>query len=68
MKWFAPPPAPMTEEVKEALIREHPDGLRVVLAEEFPSECNAAGDLLGIDCDDLATLLLDEPPATGLLQ
>ena len=68
MKWFAPPPAPMTEEVKETLIREHPDGLRVVLAEEFPSECNAASDLLGITCEDLATLLLDEPSATDRLQ
>lgn len=65
MKWLALPPAPITEEVKEILIREHPDGLRV---EEFPSDCNAAADLIGINCEDLATLLLVEPPATGLLQ
>lgn len=25
MKWFVPPLAPMTEEVKEILIREHPN-------------------------------------------
>lgn len=68
MKRFAPPPAPMTDEVKEILIREHPDGLRVVLDEEFPSNCNAAGDVIGINCEDLARCLLDEPPATGLLQ
>ena len=68
MKWFVPPLAPMTEEVKEILIREHPNGLRVVLDQEFPSDCDAAGNLTGINCEDLATLLLDEPPATGLLQ
>lgn len=28
----------MAEKVKEILIREHPDGLRLVLAEEFPSQ------------------------------
>lgn len=68
MKWFVPPPAPMTEEVKEILIREHPNGLRGVLDQEFPSDCDAAGDLTGINCEDLATLPLDEPPATILLQ
>jgi hypothetical protein len=68
MKWFVPPPAPMTEEVKEMLIQEHPSGLRVVLDEEFPSDCAAAGDLIGINSEDRVTLLIDEPPATGLLQ
>ena len=68
MKWFVPPPAPMTEEVKEILIREHPNGLRVVLDQEFPSDCDAASDLTGINCEYLATLPLDEPPATILLQ
>jgi len=68
MKWFAPPPAPMTETLKEALIREHPDGLRVVLAAEFPQDCASVADLIGIDCENLATLLLDEPPATDWLQ
>ena len=68
MKWFAPPPSPMTEELKEILIREHPDGLRIVLAEEFPPDYTSGSDLIGIDCENLATLLLEEPPATGLLQ
>lgn len=68
MKWFAPPPSPMTEELKGILIREHPDGLRVVLAEEFPPDCTSVSDLIGIDCENIATLLLDEPPATGWLQ
>ena len=49
----------MTEEVKEILIREHPNGLRVVLDQKFPSDCDAAGDLTGINCEDLATLPLD---------
>jgi len=58
----------MTEEVKETLIREHPDGLRVVMAEEFPQEAATVTDLIGIDCEDLVTLLVDEPPVTALLQ
>lgn len=47
---------------------QRPNGLRVVLDQEFPSDCDAAGDLTGINCEDLATLPLDEPPATILLQ
>lgn len=68
MKWFAPPPAPMTEEMKETLTREHPEGLRVVLAEEFPQDWASVADLIGIDCENLVKLLLDEPPATDWLQ
>lgn len=40
---------PLTEDLKEALIREHPDGLWLVLAEEYPQPQTTAGDLLGID-------------------
>lgn len=68
MRWYAPPPAPMTEELKDTMIREHPDGLRIVMAEEFPQDGAFVADLIGIDCEDLATLLVDEPPATALLQ
>lgn len=68
MKWFAPRPSPMTAELKEVLIREHPEGLRVVLAEEFPPDYTSVSDLIGIDCENLATLLLAEPPATDWLQ
>ncbi len=40
---------PMTEDVKEALIRYHPDGIWLVLAEEYPQQQITAGDLLGFD-------------------
>jgi hypothetical protein len=33
--------APMSEELKEVAMREHPDGLWVVLADEYPGECAA---------------------------
>lgn len=66
MKWLAPPPAPMTEEVKEILTRECPNGLLVVLDEEFPSDCYAAADLIGINCEDLAAELLDEECGAGV--
>ena len=29
---------PMTDDLKEAIIREHPDGIWLVLAEEYPPE------------------------------
>lgn len=36
----------MTEELKEAIIREHPDGIWFVLAEENPPDVVTADDLL----------------------
>ena len=38
---------PMTDELKEAIIREHPDGIWLVLAEEYPPNIVTAHDLLG---------------------
>ena len=37
---------PMTDELKETIIREHPDGIWLVLAEENPSDVVTAYDLL----------------------
>ena len=37
---------PMTDELKEAVIREHPNGIWLVLAEENPSDIVTAHDLL----------------------
>ena len=37
---------PMTDEFKEAIIREHPDGIWLVLVEEYPPEVVTAHDLL----------------------
>lgn len=37
---------PMTDELKEAIIREHPDGIWIVLAEENPPDIVASHDLL----------------------
>lgn len=37
---------PMTDELKETIIREHPDGIWLVLAEENPSDIVTANDLL----------------------
>jgi len=37
----------MTDELKEAIIREHPDGIWLVLAEEYPPDIVTAHDLLG---------------------
>ncbi len=36
----------MTEELKETIIREHPDGIWLVLAEENPPDVVTAHDLL----------------------
>lgn len=68
MKWFVPAPEAMSNELKETLIREHPDGLRVVLAEEHPQDGPSVAELIGVDSEDLATLLAAEPAATDLLQ
>ena len=40
---------PMTEDLNEALVWEHPDGIWLVLAEEYPQQQITAGDLLGVD-------------------
>lgn len=37
---------PMTDELKDTIIREHPDGIWLVLAEENPSDIVTANDLL----------------------
>ena len=37
---------PMTDELKEVIIREHPDGIWLVLAEENPPDIVTAHDLL----------------------
>ena len=37
---------PMTDELKETIIREHPDGIWLVLAEEHPTDVTTAFELL----------------------
>ena len=37
---------PMTDELKETIIREHPHGIWLVLAEEYPANVTTACDLL----------------------
>ena len=37
---------PMTDELKETIIREHPDGIWLVLAEEHPPDVVTVDDLL----------------------
>jgi hypothetical protein len=37
---------PMTDELKETIIREHPGGIGLVLAEEYPPDVVTAHDLL----------------------
>ena len=37
---------PKTDELKETIIREHPDGIWLVLAEENPPDIVTAHDLL----------------------
>jgi hypothetical protein len=37
---------PMTDELKETIIRDHPDGIWLVLAEENPANVTTACDLL----------------------
>lgn len=37
---------PMTDELKETIIREHPDGIWLVLAEEYPPDIVTGDDLL----------------------
>ena len=42
---------PLTEERKEHLINEHPDGLWIVLNEENPQDTPTADDLLSSDLE-----------------
>ena len=37
---------PMTDELKETIIREHPHGIWLVLAEEYSANVTTACDLL----------------------
>ncbi len=37
---------PMTDELKETVVREQPDGIWLVLAEEYPPDVLTADDLL----------------------
>ena len=39
----------LTDELDEVLVREHPDGLWLVLADEYPQQLITAGDLVGVD-------------------
>lgn len=39
----------LTEEQKQLIINEHPDGVWIVLAEEYPQDQTTAADLLGTD-------------------
>ncbi|MCW5979633.1 MAG: hypothetical protein KIT09_16260 [Bryobacteraceae bacterium] len=39
----------LTEEQKQAIINEHPDGIWIVLAEEYPQAQTTTADLLGTD-------------------
>lgn len=48
MKLYIPPLPPVPEDMKETLIREHPDGLRVVMAEELGSNAVTA-----VTCSEL---------------
>lgn len=59
---------PIPEDVKRALIEEHPDGLRVVLDDEYPQDLTTAGDLIGINFDDPDQMLLHLRPASDLVQ
>jgi hypothetical protein len=59
---------PIPEHVKQALIEEHPDGLRIVLEDEFPQDQTTAGDLIGINFDDPDQMLLHLRPASDRIQ
>jgi hypothetical protein len=59
---------PIPEHVKDALIEEHPDGLRIVLEDEYPSDMTTAGDLVGINFDEPDQMLLHLRPASDGVQ
>ena len=42
-------PKRLNNELDDILVREHPDGLWLVLVEEYPRKQITAGDLLGSD-------------------
>lgn len=47
--------APMTEELREIILREHPAGIWVVLAEEFPQSFEPdLGELAGHPITELS--------------
>lgn len=48
---------PLNEEQKHAIINEHPDGLWIVLNDEYPQDHGIATDLLCGDAEGLATPL-----------
>ena len=54
---------PMTDELKETIIREHPDGIWLVLAEENPPDILAAHDLL---CGTRREKVIPFPEPTGI--
>ena len=39
---------PMADELKEVIIREHPDGIWLVLTEEYPPDIVTANDLWSV--------------------
>jgi hypothetical protein len=45
--------APLSEEQKHVIINEHPDGLWIVLNDEYPQDSGIAADLLGGDPEGL---------------
>ena len=53
---------PMTDELKEAIIREHPDGIWLVLAEEYPPDVVTAYDL---PCGKYRAKVVPFPQPTG---
>jgi hypothetical protein len=48
-KWEMTMIEPLSEELKDAIIREHPDGLWLVLAEEYSSDQATATDFFPAD-------------------
>jgi hypothetical protein len=54
---------PMTDELKETIIREHPDGIWLVLAEESRSDVVTAHDML---CGPPRPKVIPFPPPTRM--
>ncbi len=55
----------LTEEQMQVIINEHPDGIWIVLAEEYPQGQTTAADLLGADCRADGPHDLDPVEAVG---
>ena len=54
---------PMSDELKETVIRDHPDGIWLVLAQEYPPDIVTADDLL---CGRQRAKVIPFPePSTG---